>query len=785
MTTLDWIVLGAYFVIMALIGVACWWRIKKQEDFFMGGRSFGKLLQTFAAFGAGTGSNDPVQVGSRVWGSGLAGIWAVLMWLFVTPFYWIFGVWYRRMRHITIGDWYVDRYNSTSLGAAYAVFGTYFYMFYLSAMFTAVVKVAIPLIGADTLQSWGLDDPGDLKFYLIPAMSVLILIYGILGGLKAAYWTDLIQGLGIIILSVILIPTGLQALIDKFDPGSTEGLMRGFEIMHERTPSEYFAIFGGPRSSEFPFHYILSLTLLGLVGIVVQPHFISTGGGSAKNELSARVGLVSGNFLKRFCTIGWALTGLIVLTLMADSVAIASDPDQVWGFASREILSKLGMGLVGLMLACLLAAMMSSADTYMIMTAGLFTRNFYLPVRPNATEKQYLLVGRLSGLIMIVGAAIISIVKQDVFAQFVDAITLPIIFAATFWLGMWWRRANKTAAWMTIVFITVVFFILPPVLPEVFNGLRDDQRFAVKNQLTTTIITRQAKQSDLSRRAAWTTAYERALNNEDAEKGFKSLMTIGVPVVISAEHYRDHKAWQTEYLQMRGEVQAAAKGVAGIQDPDERAAKLKSRYEAGMQQLSHLPPVPPLGEEGSDVREEFETGGKPIFWESLEAVGPTTPTTVSTEKENNREVIAVQEQGQFTGKGDFRVELVVYQLLGMDLRDFSDAELTTMELPPKLILPFVVMILLSLITPRTPQKRLDDYFVKMKVPVQNDPDEDARRLEEAYQDPSQYEHRKLLPGSSIEIQKPRPQDVIGFIICFAICFGIVWMAVWVTNLGAS
>ena len=60
-------------------------RVKVQEDYFMGGRSFGKLLQTFAAFGSGTGANEPIQIGRTTWTSGLSGIWSVLMWLFVTP----------------------------------------------------------------------------------------------------------------------------------------------------------------------------------------------------------------------------------------------------------------------------------------------------------------------------------------------------------------------------------------------------------------------------------------------------------------------------------------------------------------------------------------------------------------------------------------------------------------------------------------------------------------------------------------------------------------------------
>ncbi|MCH8918626.1 MAG: hypothetical protein IIC52_11285 [Proteobacteria bacterium] len=56
MILIDWLVLGGYFLLMAGIGVWSMRKVKGQEDYFMGGRGFGKILQTFAAFGAGTGS---------------------------------------------------------------------------------------------------------------------------------------------------------------------------------------------------------------------------------------------------------------------------------------------------------------------------------------------------------------------------------------------------------------------------------------------------------------------------------------------------------------------------------------------------------------------------------------------------------------------------------------------------------------------------------------------------------------------------------------------------------
>ncbi|MEM8735648.1 MAG: hypothetical protein AAGG44_15545, partial [Planctomycetota bacterium] len=302
---IDYFVLIVYFAAMVGIGLWAMRRVQNHEDYFMGGRGFGKIMQTFAAFGAGTGAQDPVMVGRTAWTSGLSGVWSALMWLFVTPVYWITASWYRRMRHLTLGDWFVERYESKTLGAAYAAFAIVFYMFYLSTMFSAIASFAAPLLGFDTI--FGLP----LQYVLVPGLACIVVVYGVLGGLTAAYYTDLIQGIFIILLSVLLIPFGLWALVRRFGNPATMGVMDGFEILHERIPEDFFSVFAGPSSGEFPIQYIVSLSILGLITIVVQPHFIATGGGSAKSEDEARIGLVVGNFLKRLCTAGWALTALI------------------------------------------------------------------------------------------------------------------------------------------------------------------------------------------------------------------------------------------------------------------------------------------------------------------------------------------------------------------------------------------------------------------------------------------------------------------------------------------
>ncbi len=87
METVDYIVLFGYFAGMAAIGVWAMKRVKGQEDYFMGGRRFGKLFQTFAAFGAGTGSADPVNTARGTFANGMSGMWGVMYWLFVLIFF--------------------------------------------------------------------------------------------------------------------------------------------------------------------------------------------------------------------------------------------------------------------------------------------------------------------------------------------------------------------------------------------------------------------------------------------------------------------------------------------------------------------------------------------------------------------------------------------------------------------------------------------------------------------------------------------------------------------------
>lgn len=715
MTWIDYTVLLLYFITMIAIGIWSMRRVKGQEDFFMGGRGFGKLLQTFAAFGAGTGAHEPVTVGRTGWTSGLSGVWSALMWLFVTPIYWIVAVWYRRMRHLTLGDWFVERYESRGLGAVYSAFAIVFYMFYLSTMLSAISKFAVPLMGIEAIGGV------ELKYILIPVISLIVILYGVLGGLTAAYYTDLIQGVFIIILSVLLIPFGLWALVKEFGDPATMGVMDGFTIMHERVSADYFSLFNGPSSGEFPVQYIISLSVLAMVGIVVQPHFIATGGGSAKSEDEARIGLVVGNFLKRLCTVGWALTALIALALLAGNAEIATDPDRVWGVAAREILGPLNIGLVGLMLACLMAAMMSSADCYMIVTSALVTRNVFVAyINPKADEKTCLLVARWTGLVIIIGAAAIAMTMADVFGQFKMAMELPILFAAPFWIGMYWRRANRRAVWITIAFSAIFFFVLPQVIPMAIPSMRTDAKWTQSTDVVTTTMTRNSTPSDIARHEGWMNVTKEA----KAKKNNALLEKIG--------------------------------------------------------------PEPPSAAIGEPIQVVIKSGGKSIFWRGgLDPITKPELEIVSEKMEGTTKILVQRNSAKQIGKGTFNLDFLLYHWMGFDFTKASKATLETLRLPSRVLLPFFVLIIVSLFTPRNKKEALNRYFAKMNTIVDPDPETDHRNLEYAYAHPEFDNDSKIFPGSDWEFRRPRLKDIVGFVAACAVCVLIIGLLIWLSGIGAS
>jgi len=128
LSILDIIVILGYFALIFYIGYWSMKRVKTQVDYYLGSRRFGSFVQIFAVFGTGTSADSPIGTARNTFRDGISGIWTVLNWLFTTPFNWIIYPWYRRMRMLTLADFWEERFQSKSLAGFYAIFGIIFFM---------------------------------------------------------------------------------------------------------------------------------------------------------------------------------------------------------------------------------------------------------------------------------------------------------------------------------------------------------------------------------------------------------------------------------------------------------------------------------------------------------------------------------------------------------------------------------------------------------------------------------------------------------------------------------
>src|SRR5438309_9769029 len=346
-TALDWAVLIAYLIVITAIGLIAGYRVRKSGEFFLGGRRFGPWLMIGQSFGVGTHAEMPVALAGAVYSLGASAIWFQWKNLFITPFYWIMAPVFRRIRRTTLAEFTEDRYGPWMSGI-YIVFAVCFFIINTGSMLKGAGKVISQAAGGMLAVN-----------EIVVAMTVLFILYSFVGGLVAAAWTDLFQGFLIIALSFMLIPLGWRVV------GGLDGMHASLEPFRFSlaTPSGI-----GPW-------VIAMLTVNGLVGIRAQPHMLAAVG-TGRDERTCRIGMLFGNLVKRICTVGWALVGLIVAAIVARQgpAAVLSDPENAFGFACRQLLFP---GALGLLIASILAASMSACSAYLVDAGALFTEGLY------------------------------------------------------------------------------------------------------------------------------------------------------------------------------------------------------------------------------------------------------------------------------------------------------------------------------------------------------------------------------------------------------------------------
>jgi len=172
--------------------------------------------------------------------------------------------------------------------------------------------------------------------------------------------------------------------------------------------------------------------------------------------MEGRVGWMFGNFIKRVCTVAWCLTGLAAVVYFGGREL---DPDRIFGLVAADFLPKILPGVLGLFLASLLASVMSSCDSFMIASSGLFTENIYKRLKPEKSQKHYVLVARVTSLVIVAGGVAFAYWLPSVVEGLEIFWKISPMMGIAFWLGLFWRRTSVAGAWASTLIAFGVWFL--------------------------------------------------------------------------------------------------------------------------------------------------------------------------------------------------------------------------------------------------------------------------------------------------------------------------------------
>ncbi|MCX8157951.1 MAG: sodium:solute symporter [Verrucomicrobiae bacterium] len=437
---IDWIVIGLYFVV---IGVVAWWYGRHQKDsvdYFLAGRNAGWIVIGASIFTSNIGSEHIVGLAGQGAATGMAmAHWELHAWCLIVlaglfvPFYYKSGV-------QTIPEFLEKRFSAR----------TRWILSVVSLVAYVFTKVSVTVYaGAIVFQALLPDTFGSPQnAFWIGAFSTVVItgIYTVFGGMRAIMSTATPQAIIILFGSAVITTIGLGKL------GGWSEL-----VATCKANADNFALWRPLSDPSFPWLGILIASPIVGLWYWCTDQYIVQRALSAKDLATARRGALFGGLLKVWPVliflvpgmIGWALhtKGIIQLPLKADGSTI--DGDQVFPSLVKMLLPP---GIRGLIVACLLAALMSSLASLFNSSASLFTVDIYEKLFPGRSEQHLLTVGRIAtatvvvlGIIWIPVMAKVSGGGLYQYLQSVQGYLAPPI-TAVFFLGLFWKRINSTGA---------------------------------------------------------------------------------------------------------------------------------------------------------------------------------------------------------------------------------------------------------------------------------------------------------------------------------------------------
>ncbi|XP_072125147.1 sodium/mannose cotransporter SLC5A10-like [Mobula birostris] len=453
----DIIVIVAYFILNVFVGMWSSCKVSRNtlSGYFLAGREMSwwpigaSLFASSEGSGlfiglAGTGAAGGIAVAGFEWNATY--VLLLLAWVFV-PVYISSGI-------VTMPEYLQKRFGGERIRM---------YLSALSLLLSVFTKISTDLYsGALFVQvclGWNL-------YLSTVLMLVVTALYTIAGGLAAVIYTDTLQALVMIIGTVILTITAfnkiggyhnlesvyLKAVPRKIIANTTCHLPRA-DAMH---------LFRDPITGDLPWTgMIFGLTILATWywctdQVIVQRSL------SAKNLSHAKGGSILASYLKMLPMIFIVMPGMISRALFPDSVACV-DPEECLKVCGTEVgcsniafpklvIELMPDGLRGLMIAVVMAALMSSLTSIFNSSSTLFTMDIWRKIRKDANERELLLVGRIVTVILIAVSLIWIPILQSansgqlfVYIQSVTSYLAPPV-TAVFLLAVFWKRTNEPGA---------------------------------------------------------------------------------------------------------------------------------------------------------------------------------------------------------------------------------------------------------------------------------------------------------------------------------------------------
>jgi solute:Na+ symporter, SSS family len=428
LTGIDIAIIAVYFTVIFGIGFYFARKERTSTDYFLASRDVGWFaigaslfvsnISTEHFIGlAGSGASSGLAVGSFEWLACL--ILLVLGWVFV-PFY-------LRSNVFTMPEFLERRFSR----------GSAVYLASISIIAYVLTKISVHLWAAAIVLK------GVVGWSPLQAAVILVVvtgIYTVAGGLSAVIYTEVVQTLVLLTGAIALTVIGMHQV-------------GGFAGLRAAVPASYFHMVKPMSDPAFPWTGIFfGAPILGIWywctdQVIVQRVL------SARDEGHAKAGTIFAGFLKLLPVFLLVLPGLIALALFKDMFTLGPDGTPTNGDIALPtlILNLLPTGLVGLMIAALLAALMGGMASVFNSTSTLVTLDFYKKLRPEASERQLVLIGRIAtGVMVLLGIAWVPFITRIsgqlyIYLQSVQGYISPPI-AACFILGILWTRLNAQGA---------------------------------------------------------------------------------------------------------------------------------------------------------------------------------------------------------------------------------------------------------------------------------------------------------------------------------------------------